>query len=166
MAVPSLSCGMQDLRPSLHHVGPLVAACELLVAACRIKFPDQGSNPGPLHEQHGILTTGPPGKPLPTYFTYILLFSTSVAVSGVLQTSHMTGVSQDSTYSCTHRWHLWQWFNKDTQPDHWEKETESKGIHVQASLCFLSYEGSCKAHSSPQEQHVCNAMASLGLSEN
>ena len=25
-------------------------------------FPTQGSNPGPLHWEHGVLTTGPPGK--------------------------------------------------------------------------------------------------------
>ena len=29
--------------------------------ACGI-FPDQGSNPCPLHWKHGVLTTGPPGK--------------------------------------------------------------------------------------------------------
>ena len=37
-----------------------------LVAACRIQFPDQGWNPGPLHWQHGVLTTGPPDKTLVT----------------------------------------------------------------------------------------------------
>ena len=26
------------------------------------KFPDQGLNPGPLHWEHGVLDTGPPGK--------------------------------------------------------------------------------------------------------
>jgi hypothetical protein len=40
-----------------------------LRAACGIKFPDQGSRLGPLHwEQHGDLTTGPPGK----FLGYIL----------------------------------------------------------------------------------------------
>ena len=33
-----------------------------LVVACGIQFPDQGSNPGPLHWERGVLTTGPPGK--------------------------------------------------------------------------------------------------------
>jgi len=33
-----------------------------LVATCRIKFPDQGLNLGPLHWEPGVLTTGPPGK--------------------------------------------------------------------------------------------------------
>ncbi|XP_059781364.1 rho GTPase-activating protein SYDE2 isoform X6 [Balaenoptera ricei] len=28
------------------------------------KFPDQGSNPGPLHWEHGVSATGPPGKSL------------------------------------------------------------------------------------------------------
>ena len=50
------SCGMRDLF--------LVVACELLVAACRIQFPDQGWNPGPLHWKRRVLTTGPWGKSL------------------------------------------------------------------------------------------------------
>ena len=33
-----------------------------LVVACGIQFPDQGSNPGPLHWEHGVPATGPPGK--------------------------------------------------------------------------------------------------------
>ena len=32
---------------SLQHVESLVAACKLLVEACGIQFPDQGSNPIP-----------------------------------------------------------------------------------------------------------------------
>ena len=35
---------------------------DLFVEACGTKFPDQGSNPGPLHQECGVLTTGPPGK--------------------------------------------------------------------------------------------------------
>ena len=31
-----------------------------------IQFPDQGSNPGPLHWEHGVLSTAPPGKSLST----------------------------------------------------------------------------------------------------
>ena len=34
------------------------------VWACGIYFPDQGSNPGPLHWKHGVLITGPPEKSL------------------------------------------------------------------------------------------------------
>ena len=33
-----------------------------LAAACGIKFPDQGLNPGPLHREHRIPAAGPPGK--------------------------------------------------------------------------------------------------------
>ena len=39
----------------------LVAACELLVAACKL-LSDQGWNPGPLHWEQGVLATGPPEK--------------------------------------------------------------------------------------------------------
>ena len=39
-----------------------IAACKLLVAACGIQFPDQGSNLCPLQREHGILATGPPGE--------------------------------------------------------------------------------------------------------
>ena len=42
--------------------GIFVAACKLLVVACGIWFPDQGSNPGPLHWESGVLPTGPPRK--------------------------------------------------------------------------------------------------------
>ena len=38
---------------------------QTLVVACGIEFLDQGSNPDPLHGQHGVLATGPPGKSLP-----------------------------------------------------------------------------------------------------
>ena len=48
--------------------GSLVAPCELWVAACGIWFPDQGSNPGPLHWERVFLATGPPGKSQITYF--------------------------------------------------------------------------------------------------
>lgn len=40
-----------------------MVACELLLAAYRIQFPDQVSNPGPLHWEQGVLATRPPGKP-------------------------------------------------------------------------------------------------------
>ena len=47
----------------LRCVGSLIAACRLLVKACGIWLPDQGSNPGPLHWELGFLPTGPPGSP-------------------------------------------------------------------------------------------------------
>ena len=118
-------------------------------------------NPGPLHGELGILTTGPPGKPLPTYFICIVLPSTLVAVSGVLQTSHMTGVSQDSTYSSLTA----DIYDRGSIRTH-SRFTGKKRAERNPSAGLLRYEGSYKAHSSPQEQHVCNAMASVGLSEN
>ena len=39
-----------------------IAACELLVVACGIYLPDQGSNPGPLHWKPRILAIGSAGK--------------------------------------------------------------------------------------------------------
>ena len=35
-----------------------LAACEHLTEACKIHFPNQGSNLGPLHWEHGVLATG------------------------------------------------------------------------------------------------------------
>ena len=48
----------------------LVVGCDLLVAACGTWFPDQGSNPGPLHWECGVLTTGPSGKSLHSGFDH------------------------------------------------------------------------------------------------
>ena len=56
LAAPGLSCGTWDLQ--LRHVD------SQLWHACRIQFPDQGSNLGPLHWEHGVLPTGPPRKSL------------------------------------------------------------------------------------------------------
>ena len=52
----------------LQRVGSLVVACGLLVVACEIQFPDQGSNLGPLHWEFRVLATGPPGKSLTSNF--------------------------------------------------------------------------------------------------
>ena len=41
-----------------------VAGFELLAVACRVYFPDHGSNPGPQHWERSVLATGPSGKPL------------------------------------------------------------------------------------------------------
>ena len=62
LAVLGLSCSMQNRQSSLQHAGSLVLACEHLVAACGIKFPDQGLNLGPLRWEHVVLATGPLGK--------------------------------------------------------------------------------------------------------
>ena len=52
-AAPGLSCSMWHL---------LVVACELSVVACGKEFPNQGSNPGPLHWEQKVLAIGPPGE--------------------------------------------------------------------------------------------------------
>ena len=40
-----------------------------------IQFPDQGSNPGPLHWECGVLTTVPPGKsPSSTFFLFFFFY--------------------------------------------------------------------------------------------
>ena len=49
---------------------------------CATPFPEQGSNVGPLHCRHGVLTTGPPGKSHGLYFTWVsFLIWTSVIQS-------------------------------------------------------------------------------------
>ena len=50
-------CGTWDPQSSLGHP-------ESLVAACGIYFPDQESSLGPLHGEHEVFATGPPGKSL------------------------------------------------------------------------------------------------------
>ena len=71
-----------SFKRSSHSPGPTLSACLLsalsflsfyliiwlcwvLRVACAINFPDQGSNPGPLHWEHGVLATRPPRKSLP-----------------------------------------------------------------------------------------------------
>ena len=66
LAVPGLSCSMQDLPSSLQHAGSLVEACG-------IQFPDQGLNSGPLYWEYRVLATGPPEKSL-DYFSFSLNF--------------------------------------------------------------------------------------------
>ena len=61
LVAPRLSCGTPDLWSSLGRAG-LVVARELLVAAWGTWFPDQGSDLGPAHWDHGVLATGPLGK--------------------------------------------------------------------------------------------------------
>ena len=41
-------------------------------AACGILIPQPGSNPHPLQWEHGILTTGPPGKSLQRYVSILV----------------------------------------------------------------------------------------------
>ena len=58
LAVPSCGCGMRTLSCSMWNW-----------------FPDQGSNPGPLHWEHRVLATGPPGKSPGHTFKLTSLFS-------------------------------------------------------------------------------------------
>ena len=74
LAALGLSCGTQNLRSSLWYTGSLVAAWELHVV-CGIYFPDQRSNLGPLHWQHRVLTTEPPGRSLLLLLLLLNLFS-------------------------------------------------------------------------------------------
>ena len=69
VAVPGLGCYTQKLWSSLLPMGSLVAACELLVVAGGLQFPDKGLNLGPLFWEHGVLATGPP------YEVYVSVFS-------------------------------------------------------------------------------------------
>ena len=70
----NLSCNTQQLLCSLQPVRSLVITCkQLLVAACEIQFPDQESNPSPLHWEHGVLATGLPGHP--HLFIYVMYSS-------------------------------------------------------------------------------------------
>ena len=59
-----------QLRSSVFLVACRTFSCsDLFVVACGIQFPDQGLNLGPLHWEHGVLATGPPGKThQPDYF--------------------------------------------------------------------------------------------------
>ena len=54
LAALGLSCGTWNL---------LVVACELLVAACGIQFPDQGSNPDPCIGSMGFHPLDHQGSP-------------------------------------------------------------------------------------------------------
>ena len=77
--------GMPDLFTFLIftwlHQG-LAVACTFLVVVCGIWFPDQGSNLGPLHWEHGVLAIASPGKSLEclTYRMALHLISWVVVV--------------------------------------------------------------------------------------
>ena len=66
LAAACLSCYTSDLS---------VVTYKLLIVACRIQFPDQGSNLSPLNWEHRVLATGPPGKSLCTIsYSYYLQY--------------------------------------------------------------------------------------------
>ena len=60
LAAVGFSCGTWDIWFLLRHARSLVAACELLVVACGIQFPDQRWNLGSLLWEWGVPATGPP----------------------------------------------------------------------------------------------------------
>ena len=62
LAVPGLGGSMWDFQSSFWHSVSLVAACELLIAAYGIQFPDWGSVADLLHWEHRVLATRSPGK--------------------------------------------------------------------------------------------------------
>ena len=73
VACQLLSCGMQP--PQLWHVN------SQLWHACGIQFPDQRSNPGPLHWECGVLSTVPPGKSLIYVFRSFYIFGKYIVFS-------------------------------------------------------------------------------------
>ena len=57
------SMGRRACWATVHEVSKIqTQPRECSVVACRIQFPDQRSNPGPLHQQCQVLANGPPGK--------------------------------------------------------------------------------------------------------
>ena len=62
LAALGLSCSTWDRQSLLQHAGSSVTACEPLIEACGIQFPDQGLNLGPLRWERRVSATGPPGK--------------------------------------------------------------------------------------------------------
>ena len=70
-----LNCSTWSLQSSSQHGRSLAAASE-------VYFPDQGLNLNPLHREHGVPATGPPGKSLFLFFIY--LFFDHIIASGIL----------------------------------------------------------------------------------
>ena len=73
-------------RASVVHAGSLVAACGIL-------FPDEGSHPGSLHCQCGVLATGPQEKSLTVLsdlkiLQFLLLSKDTEHVEGLLSIRH------------------------------------------------------------------------------
>ena len=85
LIAPGLTCGTWNLR----------SACGIFfffsVAAYRLYFTDPGLNPGPLHWEYGVLTTGPSRK------SHSLDFQTQKSISlrqrGLFQTPIKTNIS-------------------------------------------------------------------------
>ena len=72
LAASGLSCSTLDL--SLWCIGSSVVACRLSCRKASEIFPDQGSNPCPLHwKVDGFLTTGPPTMSLYSLFLVVCI---------------------------------------------------------------------------------------------
>ena len=52
---------MEDLKKK-KHLFLFIWLHRVLVVACGIQFPNQGSNPAPLYQEHRVLATGPQGN--------------------------------------------------------------------------------------------------------
>ena len=66
-----------------------------LVTACGVYFPDQGLNPGPLHWEHGKLTTEPSGKFISSIFEELLRTSHCTLQIGILSNLTLTKMYED-----------------------------------------------------------------------
>ena len=90
-----------------------------------------GEDPSPLQWKRGVLTTGPPGKPLVVFFVCLLLFVClfEISVFGKVSIGH--GVSAGSK-SC---------LRGDQSPGHWVLETPTLRSVPPPSLCSVSVLG-------------------------
>ena len=67
-------------RSYLLHMEPLI-----FVVACGIWFPDQGSNPSPLHWEHRVLAPGPPRKSLEYSLSFLVNLAKSLLILLIIQ---------------------------------------------------------------------------------
>ena len=64
----------------------LLITCAMDAPHMGSKFLNQGSNPGPLQQESGVLTTGPPGKaPILVHFDKKLMFSNKNRLSDFME---------------------------------------------------------------------------------
>ena len=69
-----------------------------LAAACGIKFPNQGLNPGPLHWEHRVLAAGPPGKSQESVVLMMGLWPCESTADGLLNVSSQLTASGFARY--------------------------------------------------------------------
>ena len=58
-------------------------ACSMQTLQQKIQFPDQGSNLVPLHWQHGVLASGPPGKSPVSVTSNVGVLSSRLKLTGI-----------------------------------------------------------------------------------